>query len=79
MPMSDALLSELTPVRDDDSLTPLLHDFLTRVIRHSAWRMTFTISEQTGVWQVNFVGEDAGLLLARGKSFMRWSTCWSAS
>ncbi|QUV88420.1 hypothetical protein J8C07_03585 [Chloracidobacterium sp. S] len=66
MPMSDALLSELTPVRDDDSLTPLLHDFLTRVIRHSAWRMTFTISEQTGVWQVNFVGEDAGLLLARG-------------
>lgn len=64
--MSDALVSELTPVRDDDSLAPLLHDFLSNLIRYSGWRMTFTVNEQSGIWHVNFVGEDAGLLLARG-------------
>ncbi len=64
--MSDALFSELTPVRDDDNLARALHDFLTGLIRHSAWRMDFALSEQAGVWHVNFTGEDAGLLLARG-------------
>ncbi|OYT72154.1 MAG: hypothetical protein CFK52_05730 [Chloracidobacterium sp. CP2_5A] len=64
--MSDALFSELTPVRDDDNLALALNDFLAGLIRHSEWRMDFTLSEQAGVWQVNFTGEDAGLLLARG-------------
>ncbi|MFQ3589611.1 MAG: hypothetical protein SNJ67_04785, partial [Chloracidobacterium sp.] len=62
--MSDTLFSELTPVRDDDDLTGVLNDFLIGLIQHSGWRLTFTLSEQAGVWQVNFTGEDASLLLA---------------
>ncbi|MFQ3640806.1 MAG: R3H domain-containing nucleic acid-binding protein [Chloracidobacterium sp.] len=44
----------------------MLNDFLIGLIQHSGWRLTFTLSEQAGVWQINFMGEDAGLLLARG-------------
>lgn len=64
--MADTLLSELTPVRDDDGLEPLLNRFLTGLIRYSGWRLVFTISEQAGVWHINFTGADAGALLARG-------------
>lgn len=64
--MSGSLLSELTPVRDDDGLAPLLNDFLVGLIRYSGWQLVFTINEQAGVWHVNFAGADAGVLLARG-------------
>ncbi len=64
--MAEILLSELMPVRDDDGLEPLLSNFLTGLIRYSGWQLVFTISEQAGVWHVNFTGADAGVLLARG-------------